>query len=201
MKVNAVDIVLLPDVAIHQKIVAIHKQLNTGDNEQSIALGDVCLPHLSLAMGGLKVQNREALFKTIEEIGNSFRGIKLHFDHISQHQNTKGENINSLEHQNNDTLKTLHQDIISETANLLEDKVTAEHFTGNEKPNQDSINWVNDYFEKHSLKNFNPHITLGTGVFDGNFEEFKAFFKRLAVCHLGNYCTCREILFETSLRG
>lgn len=201
MEISAVDIVLLPDIDIHQKIVAIHKQLNTGENKQAIALGDVCLPHLSLAMGGLKAENQEPLFSIIEKISKSFRGIELHFDHISQHQNAKGESINSLEHQNNDTLRALHQDIISATANLLGNKVVAKNFTGKEAPNQDSINWVNEYFEKHSLQNFAPHITLGTGTFDGSFEEFKAVFKRLTVCHLGNYCTCQKILFETNLGG
>jgi len=199
MHYKAIDIVLLPEVETKQTIIEIHKKLDIGKEIQKIDIADKCLPHISLAMGGLKEKDAEDLFDITSHIGKEIKNINLAFTHISQHQNSKGENINSLEHMQSTALSFLHEKLIEQTRKILVNKVDSSSFSGEENVTQDSINWVNDYFTTHSLENFNPHITLGTGSFTEKFKQFNATFKRLAICHLGNYCTCRTILFETQL--
>jgi 2'-5' RNA ligase len=201
MSTKAIDIVLLPETSTHASIIDLHQQLDNGEREQAISLGEICLPHLSLAMGGLQDEANKALFDIVEKIAKDFRVISLNFTHISQHQNSKGEQINSLEHASNTALYILHEKLIYQTRKLLAQRVNAHSFTGEDSINTDSINWVNDYFTSQSLENFAPHITLGTGTFKDDFQGFTAAFKRLAICHLGNYCTCRKILYQTELSG
>ena len=57
-----------------------------------------------------------------------------------------------------------------------------------------------NYPEKSSFENFFPHITIGYGEIN-NFS-FPIIFSvsKLALCHLGNHCTCRKILASTNLK-
>jgi hypothetical protein len=59
---------------------------------------------------------------------------------------------------------------------------------------ESTLAWIRDYREKSSFERFFPHITLGYGRL-ADFP-FPARFTapRLALCHLGNHCTCRRIL-------
>jgi hypothetical protein len=62
--------------------------------------------------------------------------------------------------------------------------------------------YIQNFTQNSSYKNFNPHITIGDGIFERKLKlQIKFTASRLALCHLGNYCTCREILYETSLKG
>lgn len=45
-------------------------------------------------------------------------------------------------------------------------------------------------------EDFLPHITLGKGTLDAKAGETSFTASRLALCHLGNHCTCRKVLGE-----
>ncbi len=58
-----------------------------------------------------------------------------------------------------------------------------------------SVEWVRSYPEKASHESFHPHITLGYGRAKPSFSLPVTFGAAgLALCHLGNHCTCRRIL-------
>jgi hypothetical protein len=61
--------------------------------------------------------------------------------------------------------------------------------------------WIKSYPEKSSFERFSPHITIGYGEINdysfppqGVLRTMKFAVSRLALCHLGNHCTCRRIL-------
>ncbi|MEM1137453.1 MAG: hypothetical protein AAGI07_16555, partial [Bacteroidota bacterium] len=119
---------------------------------------------------------------------------------VETHQSDIGETINSMALEYSKSLQYLHELLINSLEKHLSHQVNSTSFLGN-GCNESSINWVNQYISKHSFSNFSPHITLGIGQFKGKFIPKESIAKRLAVCHLGNYCTCREILFETQINN
>jgi hypothetical protein len=57
-----------------------------------------------------------------------------------------------------------------------------------------TLTWIRDFPRKSSFSFFWPHITLGYG--DASSLQNPVVFTaaRLAICHLGNHCTCRKVL-------
>jgi hypothetical protein len=63
-----------------------------------------------------------------------------------------------------------------------------------------TLDWIRTYPEKAAYEYFRPHITIGYGAVPPDLTfpiPFTA--ERLALCHLGNHCTCRRILVEVNL--
>jgi hypothetical protein len=77
--------------------------------------------------------------------------------------------------------------------------VTAEMVLCPPMPGESTLLWIKNYPEKSAFENFFPHITIGYGqVDDSSFTaEFTA--SKLALCHLGNHCTCRKVLAAAEL--
>jgi hypothetical protein len=60
--------------------------------------------------------------------------------------------------------------------------------------NELTLFWINGYFKNSSFENFKPHITTGFGKIDSVVLPIYFNASKLAICHLGNFCTCRKIL-------
>ena len=58
--------------------------------------------------------------------------------------------------------------------------------------------WIRNYSKESSLDKFSPHITIGIGEVEsetrGLAYPIKFNTSKLALCHLGNYCTCRKVI-------
>jgi hypothetical protein len=72
--------------------------------------------------------------------------------------------------------------------------VTAEMVLNPPMPGESTLLWIKNYPQKSAFENFFPHITIGYGQLDDSpfTAEFTA--SKLALCHLGNHCTCRKVL-------
>ncbi|MFZ5391005.1 MAG: hypothetical protein ACOZAJ_01895, partial [Patescibacteria group bacterium] len=65
--------------------------------------------------------------------------------------------------------------------------------------NEKTLYWINNYKIKSSFNNFYPHITLGISKLQDKEVDINFIASRLAIGHLGNYCTCRKILDSVDL--
>ena len=75
---------------------------------------------------------------------------------------------------------------------------SAFHSNG-EPPRPADLEWVSRFREQASHADFDPHITLGVGAAPGAAAALDAVADRVALCHLGRYCTCRRVLAEWTL--
>ncbi|MFH1565285.1 MAG: hypothetical protein ABIC82_05600 [bacterium] len=69
------------------------------------------------------------------------------------------------------------------------------------KINEVSKNWVQNYYKKYyDPTKYHPHISLKCSR--AEYYKFPIKFKasKLALCHLGDYCTCRKILHLENLK-
>jgi hypothetical protein len=63
-----------------------------------------------------------------------------------------------------------------------------------------TLDWIRTYPEKAAYENFRPHITIGYGRLPATAALPIPFVvTRLALCHLGNHCTCRRTLLSHEL--
>ena len=59
--------------------------------------------------------------------------------------------------------------------------------------------WVAGYRLKSSFHHYTPHITLGHGTEPPTIEPMSFEADTVAACHLGKFCTCRQILRQWTL--
>ncbi len=66
---------------------------------------------------------------------------------------------------------------------------------------ESTLAWIKNYSEKSSFEKFFPHITIGYGEINDYSFPIKFTASKLALCHLGNHCTCRKILASVKLES
>lgn len=66
----------------------------------------------------------------------------------------------------------------------------------NQQVEEVTMYWIKNYPKESSFEKFSPHITIGFGEVEGETCGIKFPLRfsvsKLALCHLGNYCTCRD---------
>ncbi len=197
----AVDIVLLPDEKMTGRAIKANAELIKIAGRQIVLNEEDCLPHISLAMGCIDRKVVETIAKTIESIAKEYgSGVaKLRVTGVHIGTNSIGEKVSSLVIENTKELQLLHERIMRDLQPYFTYDVTADMIYGNEEVAHSTLLWIRDYPNKSSFVNFLPHITIGYGE-AGPIESTIDFTaSRLALCHLGNHCTCRQILASVEL--
>lgn len=187
----AIDIVLLPPDEVMDVCIKINPNLNKIDR----------IPHISLLMGVTTENEIENIKEKIKKIANT-APLKLEIPELVFFQRPDGTTNCYFKIKKDDNIQSLHETIIEQVSPELLYDASLEMFykDKNETLDQLSTFWVNKFLKEFSLENFNPHITLKTSQAEYNNLPIKFTTTRLAICQLGNYCTCRKILYETSLQ-
>ncbi len=186
----AIDIVLLPPEDIMDKSIEINNKLN----EDPIKLNkENCLPHISLFMGAVEEEEElSKIKKIVDEIATQFSKLSLTISRINYED--CGFDIKITK-----DLQKLHETIMTKLNNYLTHDATTDMCFSPLPVVEKALFWINNYKENSGFKNFHPHITLGISKIDGKELNIKFIASKLAICHLGNYCTCRKILHSVNL--
>jgi len=77
--------------------------------------------------------------------------------------------------------------------------VTADMLLSDGTVGESTLQWIKNYPAESGYENFFPHITLGYGEI--RLESLPARFNvsKIALCRLGNHCTCRKVLAAAEL--
>jgi hypothetical protein len=201
MKRFAINVVILPPDPIMDLALKWNGELGKREKE-NITLGKFrYLPHVSMVMGCIEEDILPNAKAALQSIAGRHRAPQLHVPHIRTVNTDSGKKIITLDISPNPDLLSLHETIV----NVFQPLVTpdADEASINDLPpiSADAIDWINHYIPYHCFDNFWPHITLGFGDIDFELQPFSFEGSRLAICHLGNYCTCSTILVETNLKG
>ncbi|HBU07244.1 MAG TPA: hypothetical protein DEB09_04130 [Candidatus Magasanikbacteria bacterium] len=187
----AIDIVLLPPDDIMDICIDINPKLNHLDR----------LPHISILMGVLDDTNIEDVEQTISKI--DFKKLELEISKLVFFQRPDNTTNCYFKIKRDEEIEILHEKLIKAVSPILSYNASMDMFykDKDEILNPLSTFWVNKYLDKFSLENFNPHITLKTDRAEYNNLPIKFTATRLALCQLGDLCTCRKILWETNLKS
>jgi 2'-5' RNA ligase len=191
---KAVDIVLLPMGAMMDIAIKANRELIRQCGEKIVLDKENCLPHISLAMGCLDENDLSAAAAILKDIAEELRLPELQVTGIRASTNSAGQIVSVFEVENSEQLQLLHEEIMGTFAPYLSSDVTKEMLCNPDEIELSTLRWIEDYSENSSFENFFPHITIGYGELSGGTFPIRFTASLLALCHLGNHCTCRKVL-------
>jgi 2'-5' RNA ligase len=195
----AVDAILLPDEAITDKAIEANRQLVGKHGEKIVLNKKTCLPHISLAMGCIDQAEVDAVHTVLSTIADKTSLGQLTVTGVRASTNSLGETVSVLEVEKTHELQLLHEQVMQGLTPHLTHDVTAQMLYDPAQIGESTLLWIKSYREKSSFANFFPHITVGYGRLDEFAAPTVFDVTTLALCHLGNHCTCRKVLVSIKL--
>ena len=196
----AVDVVLLPSEQMTNKAIEANRGLLTQFAGQIILDKENCLPHISLAMGCIDKRDIACIEKILQTIAEKYPPGRLSVIGVNTATNSIGEKVSSFELKKTPKLQSLHEEVMRRTAPYFSYDVTAEMVLSPPMAGKSTLLWIKNYPEKSAFENFFPHITIGYGQTDDFSFPAKFTASKLALCHLGNHCTCSKLLAVAKLK-
>jgi len=199
MSMKAVDLVLLPCEEMTEKAIEANGKLVRRFGRKIVLNKKDCLPHISLAMGCLDEAELPDVEKVLKQIAGQLSLSNLTAGRIEITVNSVGEKVSSFEVERTKELQRLHEEVTGKVETYFSYDVSGDMICGTEEAAESTLLWIKNYREKSSFGNFRPHITIGYGQIDNFSLPIKFTASELALCHLGNHCTCRKVLLSIKL--
>ena len=159
-----------------------------------------CLPHISLAMGCVDEKDIADVEGVLKRIAERYPLGDLKVVGVVVSTNFVGEKVSVFEVEKTKNLRLLHEEVMGELAPYFSYDVTGDMIAGAEAE-ESTFLWIKNYPEKSSFSNFLPHITVGYGEINNISFPIQFGVSKLALCYLGNHCTCREIIVSIEMKG
>jgi 2'-5' RNA ligase len=197
----AVDVVLLPSEEMTEIAIAANKELLISNPAKIVLHKENCLPHISLAMGSID----ESKIGEIEKILNSIAKEKasalgqLRAIGIDIQELKNGEKVSGFKIEKPPILQSLHIEVISKMFPYLSNEVKPDMLVNPSEVNDSTLHWIKNYPDNSGFEKFYPHITVGYGEISNLTFPVEFTASKLALCQLGNECTCRKILASVNL--
>jgi 2'-5' RNA ligase len=197
----AVDVVLLPDEMMTDRAIEINAELVKEFGAEIVLNKTNCLPHISLAMGCLEETHIASVKEILAAIAKEAPPGNLKMLGIRSSENSKGRRVSVFEVERTSQLQTLHEKVMEKLTPYLTGDVTEDMIYGNEDVAASTLLWIKNYRRDSSFENFFPHLTIGYGQTRSRMQPTAIAASKLALCRLGNHCTCRKILVSMELTG
>jgi 2'-5' RNA ligase len=197
MSAVAVDIVLLPDEAMMDLAIAANASLVEKFNSEIVLNKKDCLPHISLAMGCIEHEDIERAGELLQPLA-AIIPKRLKTGGIQKSTSSSGEIVSVIGIQRTKKLQKLHEKVSGTIKPFFTYDVKEDMVAGG-KAGQTTLQWIANYPDKASYSNFSPHITIGYGDLQDIELPQDFAVSSLAICHLGDHCTCRKILWSVEI--
>ncbi|MBD3280472.1 hypothetical protein GF389_03025 [Candidatus Dojkabacteria bacterium] len=192
--IKAIDITILPPDEIMDLSIEVSKKV-VGPGRIQLNKRNQ-LPHITLLFGGVEEDDLSQVWEIVSDVCQSFGPLELEIPDIRYASST------GLHITRSDKLVSLHNKLVESVSPLMSYDVSVGNYKAPESVLEISTSWVNNFLQNSSGENYDPHMTIGDGELqkeDYPNLPIKFIADRIALCHLGNLCTCAEILFETKL--
>ena len=188
----ALDIALLPPPDVRARAVEISAALPAGESH-ALRLDDTHLPHITLTQHFIRAEERDAVFEKVDEVLRGQPPL-----HLTVTGGGKGNNSVFMAVEPTPELRDVH-DRLMEALRGLERPGGTPHAFADGDARVGDVMWVASYRLKSSFGSYTPHITLGHAEQPPAVAPMSFTATTVAACHLGRFCTCREILRSWSL--
>jgi len=190
----AVDVVLLPSQEMTDAVIEANRELLKLHPDKIILDRDNCLPHISLAMGCIEEADIADIENVLWQIAGLYATDELRFIGIHIGTNSVGEKVTVIGVERTQSLQMLHEEVMQTLSSYFSYDVTADMVLSPPPAEESTLLWIRNYPENSSYEKFLPHITIGYGQIGGFSFPSRFTADKLALCHLGNHCTCRKVL-------
>lgn len=196
----AVNIALLPDETMRTRARAVNARI-LHNYPSGFALDERQVPHITLLQAFVKQSDLEAIWHEVRGLEVK-RGLRATgFDYYADSElGASGFDINL-----STWLVEAHQQVAAAVAPFaLPEGDESAFVTTPDEPTiaEGSLNYVRAFFQAHAGDRYHPHLSLGIGQRDyleslrrEAFEPFDFAVEALAMYQLGNFGTCRKLLF------
>ena len=192
-RVLAVDLALLPPTEAQTEIARLNARL--AGPPEGFRFDASHLAHVTLAQQFVPAADLPVLAAEIGEVLAPFAPLTLTAVRLASSGLTT-----SLVLEGTQALAALHVRLMDRLAAFDVTAGNAEAFVaGGEPPRARDVEWVTRYRTAAAYGSFEPHVTLGTGVLDAPAPALEFETARVALCHLGRFCTCRRVLASWTL--
>jgi hypothetical protein len=196
----AVDIVLLPSEPMTDRVIEVNRELVQRSGKKIVLDRTCCLPHISLCMGVLKEKDLRAVSRILARIAEQTAPLTLTAVRLTARADSNEEMVSGFEIKPTKEIKQIHETVMAETAKFLTHKATPAMLAPPPPFSDGTFQWIKNYPFESSFSKFRPHITAGFGEALRVTLPIRFTAPTLALCHLGNHCTCRKILTSVSVR-
>ncbi|MEJ2649616.1 MAG: hypothetical protein P8016_14555 [Sedimentisphaerales bacterium] len=190
----AVDIVLLPTQKVMDEAIRTNRELLKQEPGGIVLDRKNCLPHVSLAMGCIDKNAISDTEKFLIEMAVKYPLTLLSFGGLFCETSSAGEKVTVALIEKTKILQSLHEEVMMGMRRFFTYDVKPYMLLSEEPVSESTLLWIQNYAEKSSFESFSPHITLGYGELGNYYFSRQIPISQLALCHLGNHCTCRRIL-------
>lgn len=190
MKKLAIDVVILPPKRIADLCITV----NHDDPKRNLTLNSTNhLPHITVLMGIIKESDIKTIDTNLRKIAKKYLLINLKITGFMCNMNGKIKSC-AFDIKLSDQLIKLQKQIINQLKPYLIGSNVEKAMFYDKDISEGSLNWVKTFSKAQLGKNYKPHITLHTS--NPKYDKLPVKFtaSRLALCHLGHFCTCRKIL-------
>lgn len=196
LKKLAIDVVILLPDDIRDLAIKWNQALHNPNGATIQLDSHNYLPHISLAMGCIRGHQVEQVCTSLSSIAAEHRSLTLSIPELKCVTTQSGNRVVSFDISPAPALTFLHESAVATFKPFLTQDATELDLYDPPPVDSGSLDWINHYVPHHCYRHFWPHITVGYGETQDHFQPVTFRASRLAICQLGNYCTCRRILGE-----
>jgi hypothetical protein len=192
-KLLAIDVAILPTPAVRERAVELSASLPASESH-GLRLDDEHLPHITLTQHFIRAEERELAFEKIDEVLRGQKPLR-----IVVAGGGKSSSAVWMAVEGGKELQNLHERLMDALRGVERAGATpAAFFDGDAR--MGDVLAVSSYRVNSSFTGFTPHLTLGHASHPPVVEKMSFQASIIAVCHLGRFCACREILRSWTLR-
>lgn len=196
----AVDVVLIPPDEVIQLAIGINKTFPDTAAAHYVLDAKTCIPHITLLMGLISKEQISEANNRLSALAERRHALDLTITRATVSPRSDGKVLSGLEIEKTPELQQLHEETLEEMNSLFYyEGVTPEMFYTPPSVNEVPMYWAQGFAKTKVRDQYRPHITLGIGESKQEIAPVRFRATTLALCHLGTYCTCREILWSTPL--
>lgn len=199
--ISAIDIVILPSDNVSGIAKSLNSQINAGKLSPEITLDRGHLPHITLVQAYIEVEKLSEIEKIVSKITEETSPFTITVSSVQ----TIPEGVDSFVNmiiEKTPYLTRLRQAVM-DAIEPYHKTGGGDAFFGHESENITPliINYTQGFFQNfRSAEAYFPHITIGKKYADYEpIEPISFMARQIALCHLGNWGTCRKILHEWTL--
>jgi hypothetical protein len=205
-RVIAIDVLLVPDIAMWEKAVAANTRLRE-NYPQCYTLGPDQVPHITLIQRYVREKDLPQIEASIAKLAEAAQPLRWELTSTGYtYAIWSGVAITTIGIERSRQLDDLQLGVLRAIGSNYVDGGTAAAFSKNTqlpKIDQDIVDYVENFARNSSGKNYHPHVTIGVAHEDfvkrmqpQPFEHFTFKPAGLAIYQLGNFGTAQKKLWE-----